>query len=118
MQQLLNRLIAKHRRRLGLRLDAVQPRDEGHKDGFGYSAGVTRTRWRTRQPLSERAPLACAIQDVIMRKIGRQGEGVLEVVMGAFQSVRRSRWRGVGELNDRGEYPAPDIGAVVIAVCR
>ena len=30
------------RRRLGFRLDAVQPRDEGHKDGFGYSADVTR----------------------------------------------------------------------------
>ena len=38
--------------------------------------------------------------------------------MGAFQSVRRSRWRGVGELNDRGEYPAPGIGAVVITVGR
>ena len=27
------------RRRLGLRRDAVQPRDEGHATGFGYSAG-------------------------------------------------------------------------------
>ena len=26
-------------------------------------------------------------------------------------------WRGVGELNDRSVYPAPGIGAVVIAVC-
>ena len=30
------------RRRLGLRRDAVQPRDEGHAAGFGYSTGVMR----------------------------------------------------------------------------
>jgi len=32
------------RRRLGLRRDAVQPRDEGHDAGFGYSTGVIRQR--------------------------------------------------------------------------
>ena len=28
------------RRRLGLRRDVLQPRDEGHTAGFGYSTGV------------------------------------------------------------------------------
>ena len=58
------------------------------------------------------------IKDVIMRGIGRQGEGALVVVAGPFRSVQRSGRCGVGELNDRAGDPAPRVSAVVIASGR